>query len=174
MYSEDDINSAVAAGALSEDAAASFRAHMTQVRGISRGDEENFKLLNSFNDIFVAIGIAIMLARSAVGQAPPAPATLWHMAQLVRNSWAPLAALPSVRRALPVRVTASVPISVTPSSAAMTMFESVTSGMVERSIRRRLIDDDFIDSLEDRSLEDPHVAWLHGLLQDQSDLPVNG
>ena len=37
MYSEDDINSAVAAGALSEDAAASFRAHMTQVRGISRG-----------------------------------------------------------------------------------------------------------------------------------------
>src|SRR5580698_7104309 len=26
--------------------------------------------------------------------APPAPATLWHIAQLVRNSWAPLAALP--------------------------------------------------------------------------------
>ena len=69
MYSEDDINSAVAAGALSEDAAASFRAHMTQVRGISRGDEENFKLLNSFNDIFVAIGICIMLfAAGAIGQ----------------------------------------------------------------------------------------------------------
>lgn len=69
MYSEDDINSAVAAGALSEDAAASFRAHMSEVRGISRGDEENFKLLNSFNDIFVAIGIAIMLfAAGAIGQ----------------------------------------------------------------------------------------------------------
>ncbi|MEL7707825.1 hypothetical protein AAG593_02975 [Citromicrobium bathyomarinum] len=69
MYSEEDINSAVAAGALSEDAAAAFRAHMSEVRGISRGDEENFRLLNSFNDIFVAIGIAIMLfAAGAIGQ----------------------------------------------------------------------------------------------------------
>ena len=69
MYSEEDINSAVEAGALSEDAAASFRAHMSEVRGISRGDEENFRLLNSFNDIFVAIGIAIMLfAAGAIGQ----------------------------------------------------------------------------------------------------------
>lgn len=69
MYSEDDINSAVEAGALSEDAAASFRAHMSEVRGISRGDEENFKLLNSFNDIFVTIGIVIMLfAAGAIGQ----------------------------------------------------------------------------------------------------------
>lgn len=69
MYSEEDINSAVEAGALSEDAAASFRAHMSEVRGISRGDEENFRLLNSFNDIFVTIGIAIMLfAMGAIGQ----------------------------------------------------------------------------------------------------------
>ena len=69
MYSEEDINSAVDAGALSEDAAASFRAHMTELRGITRGDEENFRLLNSFNDIFVAIGIAIMLfAAGAIGQ----------------------------------------------------------------------------------------------------------
>ena len=55
-----------------------------------------------------------------------------------------------------------------------TLFESVTGDMVERSIRRILIEDDFSDSLEDRSLEDPHVAWLHGLLQDKGDLPVNG
>ncbi|MBD60205.1 MAG: hypothetical protein CL808_08820 [Citromicrobium sp.] len=69
MYSEEDINSAVEAGALSEDAAAAFRAHMSEVRGISRGDEENFRLLNSFNDIFVAIGICIMLfAAGAIGQ----------------------------------------------------------------------------------------------------------
>ncbi|GMM92802.1 hypothetical protein [Qipengyuania sp. MTN3-11] len=70
MYSEDDINSAVAAGALSADAAASFRAHMTQVRDMPRGDEENFRLINSFNDIFVAIGVVIMLlAAGAIGQA---------------------------------------------------------------------------------------------------------
>ncbi len=70
MYSEEDINSAVAAGALAPEAAASFRAHMTQVRHMPRGDEENFRLINSFNDIFVAIGVVIMLlAAGAIGQA---------------------------------------------------------------------------------------------------------
>lgn len=70
VYSEEDINSAVAAGALSADAATSFRAHMTLVRDMPRGDEENFRLINSFNDIFVAIGVVIMLlAAGAIGQA---------------------------------------------------------------------------------------------------------
>ncbi|MEM6267740.1 MAG: hypothetical protein AAF707_09460, partial [Pseudomonadota bacterium] len=70
MYSEDDINSAVAAGALSAEAATSFRAHMSRVRELPRTSEENFKLINSFNDIFVAIGIVILLvAVGAIGQA---------------------------------------------------------------------------------------------------------
>lgn len=70
MYSEDDINSAVAAGALSAEAAASFRNHMSRARALPRQSEENFKLLNSFNDIFVAIGIVILLvAVGAIGQA---------------------------------------------------------------------------------------------------------
>jgi hypothetical protein len=70
MYSEEDINSAVAAGALSAEAAASFRAHMTKVRELPRGSEENFRLINSFNDIFVAIGIVILLlAVGTIGQA---------------------------------------------------------------------------------------------------------
>ncbi len=70
MYSEEDINSAVTAGALSAENAAAFRAHMTQVRDIPRGSEENFRLINSFNDIFVAIGVVIMLvAAGAIGQA---------------------------------------------------------------------------------------------------------
>ncbi|MDY7098806.1 MAG: hypothetical protein SXU28_11760 [Pseudomonadota bacterium] len=69
MYSEEDINSAVAAGALSADAAASFRSHMSTVRALPRQSEENFRLLNSFNDIFVAIGIVILLlAVGAIGQ----------------------------------------------------------------------------------------------------------
>ncbi len=80
MYSEEDLNSAVAAGALSAESAAAFRAHMSQVRDMPRGDEENFRLINSFNDIFVAIGVVIMLlAAGAIGQAiggaivPPLP-----------------------------------------------------------------------------------------------------
>ncbi len=70
MYSEEDINSAVTAGALSAESAAAFRAHMTQLRELPRGSEENFRLINSFNDIFVAIGVIIMLvAAGAIGQA---------------------------------------------------------------------------------------------------------
>ena len=70
MYSEEDINSAVAAGALSAEAATSFRAHMTKVRELPRGSEEDFRLINSFNDIFVSIGIVILLlAVGAIGQA---------------------------------------------------------------------------------------------------------
>ncbi|MBD2841290.1 hypothetical protein [Erythrobacter rubeus] len=70
MYSEDDINSAVAAGALSAEAAQSFRSHMTKTRELPRSSEENFRLINSFNDIFVAIGIVILLlAVGAIGQA---------------------------------------------------------------------------------------------------------
>ncbi|WP_394270089.1 hypothetical protein [Qipengyuania sp.] len=69
MYSEEDLNSAVSAGALTPEAAASFRAHMTQVRDMPRTDEESFRLINSFNDIFVAIGAVIMLlAAGAIGQ----------------------------------------------------------------------------------------------------------
>lgn len=70
MYSEEDINSAVAAGALSAEAAESFRAHMSARRELPRQSEENFRLINSFNDIFVTIGIVILLlAVGAIGQA---------------------------------------------------------------------------------------------------------
>ena len=69
MYSEDDINSAIAAGALSAEAAASFRSHMTRMRALPRSSEEDVRLINSFNDIFVAIGVVILLlAVGAIGQ----------------------------------------------------------------------------------------------------------
>lgn len=83
MYSEDDINSAISAGALSAESAASFRAHMSRVRQLPRSSEENFRLINSFNDIFVAIGIVILLlAVGAIGQAiagvfAPSPDWQW-------------------------------------------------------------------------------------------------
>lgn len=61
MYSEDDINCAVAAGAIDAQAAESLRAYVAQLREMPRGSEENFRLINSFNDIFVAIGVVILL-----------------------------------------------------------------------------------------------------------------
>ncbi|TRD12202.1 hypothetical protein FGU71_10245 [Erythrobacter insulae] len=70
MYSEDDINSAVDAGVLTPQAAQDFRNHMSRQRELPRSSEENFRLINSFNDIFVAIGIVILLlAVGAIGQA---------------------------------------------------------------------------------------------------------
>ena len=70
MYSQDEINSAVAAGALSQDAADALRSHVVALRHRPVTDEEHFRLINSFNDIFVAIGAIIMLvAAGAIGQA---------------------------------------------------------------------------------------------------------
>jgi hypothetical protein len=70
VYSDEDLNSAVAAGALSAEAAANFRTHMSRMRHLPHASEEDFRLLNSFNDIFVSIGIVILLvALGAIGQA---------------------------------------------------------------------------------------------------------
>ncbi len=70
MYSQEEINSAVDAGVLSEDAAKGLRAHVVSLRERPVTDEEHFRLVSSFNDIFVAIGVVIMLfAVGAIGQA---------------------------------------------------------------------------------------------------------
>lgn len=89
MYSDDDLNSAVAAGALSAEAAATFRAHMSRMRHLPHASEEDFRLLNSFNDIFVSIGIVILLvALGAIGQA------LAGMISPVPDFWPTPGALP--------------------------------------------------------------------------------
>ena len=67
-YSDEDLSSAVAAGAIAPEAADALRAHVSRSRDMSRGDEESFRLVNSFNDIFVAIGVVILLiAVGAIG-----------------------------------------------------------------------------------------------------------
>ena len=61
MYSEQDLENAVAAGALTPAAAASLRAHVEATRAAPAVDEENFRLLTGFNDIFVSIAAGILL-----------------------------------------------------------------------------------------------------------------
>jgi uncharacterized membrane protein YfcA len=61
MYSQNDLDEAVAAGALSADAAASLRAFVDSQRASPAVDEENFRLITGFNDIFVSIASAILL-----------------------------------------------------------------------------------------------------------------
>lgn len=65
MYSESDLEAAVAAGAISPDAATRLRTYVAQSRVTPAVDEEHFRLLTGFNDIFVSIAAIILLV--AVG-----------------------------------------------------------------------------------------------------------
>jgi len=66
MYSESDIDGAVAAGAITPDAAKALRGYVAGSHATPAVDEEHFRLLTGFNDIFVSIAIVLLLV--AVGQ----------------------------------------------------------------------------------------------------------
>jgi MFS family permease len=61
MYSQQELDDAVAAGVITEDAANALRAHIETQRRTAIADEEQFRLITGFNDIFVAIAAAILL-----------------------------------------------------------------------------------------------------------------
>ena len=73
MYSEEDLASAVAAGVLTPEAADAFRAHVGQLRNTPAADEEHFRLVTGFNDIFVVIACALSLVSVAWIGAAAAP-----------------------------------------------------------------------------------------------------
>ncbi len=89
MYSENQIESAVAAGAISADAAAALRAHVQGLHTSPIADEENFRLISGFNDIFVAIaGILVLVGGAWLGGSASATfgavvvaALAWGMAE---------------------------------------------------------------------------------------------
>jgi uncharacterized membrane protein YfcA len=69
MYSQNDLDEAVASGALTADAANALRAFVDQQRSTPAVDEEQFRLITGFNDIFVSIAAAILLfAVGFIGQ----------------------------------------------------------------------------------------------------------
>ena len=61
MYSQNDLDEAVAAGAISADSAAALRGFVETQRALPGVDEEHFRLITGFNDIFVSIASAILL-----------------------------------------------------------------------------------------------------------------
>lgn len=65
MYSDSDLDSAIAAGALSPQEAQRFRDFIAGGRATPAVDEEHFRLLTGFNDIFVAIAAIILLVAVA-------------------------------------------------------------------------------------------------------------
>src|SRR3954465_3147730 len=65
MYSDSDLEAAVAAGALSPEAATALRNYVADRSASPAVDEEQFRLITGFNDIFVSIAAAILLAALA-------------------------------------------------------------------------------------------------------------
>ena len=69
MYSQTDLDDAVAAGVMTPDAASSLRNFVERGRSLPLVDEEHFRLISGFNDIYVSIAAAILLfAVNWIGQ----------------------------------------------------------------------------------------------------------
>jgi MFS family permease len=93
MYSDSDLEGAIAAGALSPHEAQRFRDYMAGARATPAVDEEHFRLLTGFNDIFVAIAAVILLVAVAwigssippnIGDYGPSP---WGGALVAAAAW---------------------------------------------------------------------------------------
>jgi MFS family permease len=61
MYSQQELDDAVASGVISAEAADALRAHIEGQHSTAIPDEEQFRLITGFNDIFVSIAAAILL-----------------------------------------------------------------------------------------------------------------
>lgn len=88
MYTDDDLDAAVAAGVLPAQAAAALRAFVAQRKSAKGADEEHFRLLTGFNDVFVAVAAVLILVAIAMLASRPdglagglVAAASWAMAE---------------------------------------------------------------------------------------------
>jgi len=65
MYSDEDLEKAVTAGIFAGDAVSKFRHYMADMNDRSSVDEENIRLIASFNDVFVVVACLLVLWSSA-------------------------------------------------------------------------------------------------------------
>ena len=61
MYTDEDLEQAVKKGIFSADSVESFRSDYLDRHNTHTADEENFRLVASFNDIFVVIAVGLLL-----------------------------------------------------------------------------------------------------------------
>jgi len=61
MYSDEDLSNAVKAGIFDAKTVDAFRSYIANKNNTVAVDEENFRLVTSFNDIYVVIACALML-----------------------------------------------------------------------------------------------------------------
>ena len=65
MYTDEDLKGAVDEGIFSSESVEAFRAHMAAVNQTPAVDEENFRLISGFNDVFVVIASGLLLVSIA-------------------------------------------------------------------------------------------------------------
>ncbi|MDF1588356.1 MAG: hypothetical protein P1P93_04255 [Gammaproteobacteria bacterium] len=64
MYTDEDLNLAVEKGIFTDSSVNAFRLLLASQKNTSAVDEENFKLIGGFNDIFIVIACALLLFSS--------------------------------------------------------------------------------------------------------------
>ena len=62
MYSREDVSSAIEAGILSNEKAQAFREHVALKKSTLLVDEEHFRLVKGFSDIFVVIAVLLLIS----------------------------------------------------------------------------------------------------------------
>lgn len=65
MYTDEDLDSAVADGIFTREAVSDFRSQISSLKNGPTVDEENFKLISGFNDIYVVIACLLLLISSS-------------------------------------------------------------------------------------------------------------
>lgn len=98
MYSDEDLDAAVAAGVLGAAEVGGFRRFMAERRLAPPAEHESFKLLSGFNDIFIAIAltITVLALNHLVGTYSPAVIAIvaWGLAEyFTRRRRAPLTSI---------------------------------------------------------------------------------
>jgi len=64
MYTDEDLEFAVEKGIFTKESVTEFRTHLSSLKNIPAVDEENFRLITGFNDIFVVIACSLLLFSS--------------------------------------------------------------------------------------------------------------
>ncbi len=64
MYTDEELDTAVENGIFTQDAVANFRNQISSFKNTPAVDEENFKLISGFNDIYVVIACLLLLVSS--------------------------------------------------------------------------------------------------------------
>jgi hypothetical protein len=65
MYTDDDLTNAVGQGIFHEDSVQQFRHYIARSKNTNLVDEENFRLISGFNDVFVVIASGLLLVSVA-------------------------------------------------------------------------------------------------------------